>query len=71
MITYKIVKNLITLPGKGEFHKELNLVSWDDREPVYDLRGWNENHTQMTKGITLTEEELKGLKGGLLQWESQ
>lgn len=69
-VTHKIVKNLITLPCEGKFHKELNLVSWNDREPVYDLRGWNEDHSQMTKGVTLTEKELIELKGGLLQWES-
>ena len=37
--------------------KELNLVSWNGREPKYDLRDWSENHEKMGKGITLSEEE--------------
>ncbi len=28
------------------YTKELNYISWDDREPVYDIRSWNENHTK-------------------------
>lgn len=59
---YKIIKTLFSLKGSGKFHKELNLISWNDRDPVYDLRGWNEDHTEMTKGITLSEEELEELK---------
>ena len=34
-----------------------NLVSWNGREPKYDLRDWSENHEKMGKGITLSEEE--------------
>lgn len=68
-IAYKIIKTILTLPEKGKFHKELNLISWNDREPVYDLRGWNKDRSEMTKGITLTKEELIELKGGLSQWE--
>jgi hypothetical protein len=42
--------------------KELNLVSWNDREPKYDLREWSPDHTKMGKGITLTKEEVLKLK---------
>ncbi|MGN0594108.1 MAG: YdbC family protein [Hominimerdicola sp.] len=42
--------------------KELNKVSWNDREPKYDLREWNPDHTRMGKGITLTEEDITVLK---------
>lgn len=31
--------------------KELNYISWDDREPVYDIRTRNENHTEYGKGV--------------------
>lgn len=47
--------------GKG-WSRELNLVSWNDREPKYDLRDWNADHTRMSKGITLTADELAALK---------
>ena len=42
--------------------KELNLVSWNDREPKYDIRDWSPEHDKMSKGVTLSKEELKALK---------
>lgn len=41
---------------------EFNLVSWNDGEPKYDIRAWNEDHTHMGKGITLTEEQMDDLR---------
>ena len=32
------------------------------REPKYDLREWNPDHSRMGKGITLTDEEVETLK---------
>lgn len=49
--------------------KELNLISWNDKEPKYDLREWAPDHQKMGKGITLTKEELKKLKEILNQME--
>jgi len=37
------------------------MVSWNKRDPVYDLRGWNDDHTKMTKGVTLSDEEYEEL----------
>lgn len=42
--------------------KALNLVSWNDKEPKYDLRDWAPGHEKMGKGVTLSEEELVALK---------
>ena len=42
--------------------KELNKVSWNEREPKYDLRERNPDHSRMGKGITLTDEEVETLK---------
>lgn len=42
--------------------KELNLVSWNGKNPKFDLRDWDSEHKKMGKGITLTAEELKSLK---------
>ncbi len=42
--------------------KELNLVSWNNREPVYDIRTWDEMHEKCGKGVTLTRGELMALK---------
>ncbi len=42
--------------------KELKLISWNDREPKYDIREWAPDQEKMGKGITLTVEELLELK---------
>lgn len=62
-IKYEIVEKIgvLSTTDKG-WSKELNLVSWNDREPKYDLRDWNENHDKMGKVITLTRDELDKLK---------
>lgn len=38
--------------------KELNIVSWSGGRPVIDIRRWNADHTDMSKGITINYEEL-------------
>lgn len=48
--------------GKGGWSLELNLVSWGEREPKYDLRSWSQDHLKMSKGITLTKEDLASLR---------
>lgn len=70
-IKYEIVEKIAVLSRteKG-WSKELNLISWNEREPKYDLRDWNENHDKMGKGITLTKEELIQLKEALNSYES-
>lgn len=54
------VGTLSTSP-KG-WNKELNLISWNGKEPKYDLRDWAPDHEKMGKGVTLTVEDLKALK---------
>lgn len=62
-LKFEIVENLgvLSTNAKG-WRKELNLVSWNEREAKFDLREWNEEHTRMSKGITFTEDEAKVLK---------
>ena len=45
-------------PNNG-YTKEFNLVSWNNREPVYDIRTWNADHTEWKKGITITHNEMR------------
>lgn len=62
-ITYEITKHIGVLSENAKgWTKELNLVSWNNRDPKYDIRDWNLEHEKMSKGITLTEEEIKNLK---------
>ena len=43
--------------------KEVNLVSWNDRNPKLDIRDWSEDYKKMGKGITLDKSEIEALKG--------
>ncbi|MBU3093448.1 hypothetical protein K2F40_11810 [Clostridium sp. CM028] len=52
---------VISESAKG-WTKELNLVSWNDKDPKYDIRDWDCEHKKMGKGITLSVEDLKKLK---------
>ena len=62
-IKFEIVKKIGVL-SKSEkgWAKELNLVSWSDREPKYDIRAWSPDGQKMSKGIALSKEELVALK---------
>ena len=52
---------VIAESAKG-WKKELNLISWNGKETKYDLREWSPEHEKMSKGVTLTSDELKALK---------
>ncbi len=62
-IKYEITENfgILSESNKG-WNKELNLMSWNDREPKYDIRDWSPDHEKMGKGVTLSKDELKELK---------
>ena len=65
-IKYQITAHLATLSTSPKgWTKELNLVSWNDKEPKYDIRDWSPDHEKMGKGVTLSEEELVALKAAL------
>jgi hypothetical protein len=61
-VKFEIIQKfgVLSTTGKG-WTKELNLISWNDREPKYDIREWSPNRQIMSKGVTLTKEELAAL----------
>lgn len=62
-IKYEIIETLGVLSENAKgWKKELNLISWNDREPKYDLREWDPEHEKMGKGITLSLVEIEALK---------
>ena len=62
-IKYEIVNKVGVLSKSASgWAKELNLISWNDREPKYDLRDWSADGTKMGKGVTLSKDELLALK---------
>ncbi len=50
-IKFEIVKKfgVLSTSGKG-WTKELNLVSWNDRAPKFDIREWARDARTMGKG---------------------
>ena len=62
-IKYEIVEQIAVLSESNSgWKRELNLVSWNGREPKYDLRDWDQNHARMGKGITFTKDEMQSLR---------
>lgn len=69
-IKFEIKKQIGVLSESAKgWTKELNLVSWNEKEPKYDLREWDSSHEKMGKGITMTLEELKYLRDLLIDLE--
>jgi len=67
-IKYEITKHIGVLSESAKgWKKELNLVSWNDREPKYDIREWSPDREKMGKGITLTEDEIAALKSLIIE----
>jgi hypothetical protein len=61
-ISYDILKCWGVLSEeRSGWKKELNLISWNGRNPKFDIRDWAPGHEKMGKGITLTREEGKKL----------
>lgn len=62
-IKFEIVKQVGVLSKAASgWAKELNLISWNDRDAKYDIRDWSPDREKMGKGVTLSKEELLALK---------
>lgn len=58
-VTFEIVKHIGVLREHSTgWKKELNIVKWNNGQPKYDIRDWDEEHTHMTRGVTLTAHEM-------------
>ncbi len=57
---FEITEHLGTLSESPRgWTKELNKVSFNDRPAKYDLREWDPDHQKMSKGVTLSDEEME------------
>ena len=60
---YEIIEEIGVLSESQKgWRKELNLISWNNGTPKYDIRDWAPGHEKMGEGITLSEEEIRKLK---------
>jgi len=64
---YEIVEKIAVLSQYGNTFKELNKVSYNGSQPKYDIRNWTreDGKETMSKGITLTDNEVRALKEAL------
>ena len=61
-IQYEIVKEIAVLStGDSGYTKEINLLSWNGKEPKYDIRSFSPNREKCGKGITLNADEAAAL----------
>ena len=61
-IQYEIVKEIAVLStGDSGYTKEINLISWNGKEPKYDIRSFSPNREKFGKGITLNADEAAAL----------
>lgn len=62
-LKFEITNELAVLSESARgWTKEINMVSWNDREPKVDIREWSPEHERMGKGVTLSKEEAKLLR---------
>ena len=62
-IKYDIKEKIGVLSESNKgWTKELRSISWNDREPKYDIREWSPDGEKMGKGVTLSKEEIVALK---------
>jgi hypothetical protein len=62
-IKYEIIKKIGVLSKSASgWTKEVNLISWNERDAKYDIREWSPDREKMGKGVTLSREELVALK---------
>lgn len=59
-VTFEIVEEIgvITAHSTG-WKKELNMVSWNGGQAKYDIRDWDPDHSRMSRGVTLKEQEMR------------
>lgn len=68
--TCEIVEHIVVLGTRGTASVELNRVSYDGREPKFDLRPWYRKPgapPKPLKGLQLNDEEIAILKNALNQ----
>lgn len=69
-IKYEILNKFGELSKSASgWAKEVNLISWNDREAKYDIRDWSGDHEKMGKGVTLSKAELLALRALLNSME--
>lgn len=60
---YEITERIAVLSTNARgWERQLNMISWNDNPPKYDIRDWSPDGSRMAKGISMTREELVALR---------
>lgn len=52
---------LLSENTKSGWQKQVNMVRWNGNDAKLDIRDWAPDRTKMSRGITLSEDEVKKL----------
>lgn len=59
---YEIIKHIgVIREYPTGWKKELNIVRWGENDEKFDIRDWDPSHEHMSRGVTLTEQEIINL----------
>lgn len=64
-LSYEIIKSIGVISEKNGYTKEVNLISWNGRPPVCDIRGFRIDKDGVRyplKGISMSKDDLLVLK---------
>ena len=61
-VRFDLMEHIGVLSRKDNgWTREVNIVAWNDGPGKVDIREWDPDHTRMTKGVTLFEDEAEVL----------
>ena len=67
---YEITERIAVLSTNARgWERQLNMISWNDHEPKYDIRDWSPDGSKMSKGISLSHDEMAVMKDILNELE--
>lgn len=64
-LSYEVIKHIGTISEKNGYSKEVNIISWNGRPPVCDIRGFRigeDGEKHPLKGISMSKADLMSLK---------
>ena len=67
---YEITERIAVLSTNASgWERQLNMISWNGKDPKYDIRDWSPDGSKMSKGISLSHDEMAVLKDILNELE--
>ncbi len=73
-LSYEVIRPIGIISEKNNYKKEVNLISWNGRTPVYDIRGFrvgSDGKKYPLKGISMSITDLGALKKILSQIDTE